>query len=214
MWRWTTQDCRYRYWLISRTGCQYDAVFSVDVLPVLFGAKDLRQVVPRRASPPGGQTVVAAHDYRQHKPPAPVVDFVTGKCRRGIVSRPVFTSPLTLVLTVMCTSRVKFPPPGVSVTAIGTSTPFVATPVPVVEQPGMQAEEFQTVLMSESPILLPSFGLLFSSPSPTLPWGAAEDSSPPFLPNRAQVRRSQAVQDEDSSFSVASLSPGIFFRPP
>ena len=99
-------------------------------------------------------------------------------------------------------------------TAIGKSTPFVATPVPVVEQPGMQAKEFQTVLLSESPILLPSFGLLFSSPSPTLPWGAAEDSSPPFLPNCAQVGRSQAVQDEDSSFSVASLSPGLFVRPP
>ena len=80
----------------------------------------------------------------------------------------------------------------------------------------MQVKEFQTVLLSESPILLPSFGLLFSSPSPTLPEsrGAAEDSSPPFLPNRAQVGRSQAVQDEDSSFSVASLSPGLFVRPP
>ena len=30
----------YRYWLISRTGCQYDAVFSVDDFPVVFGAKD------------------------------------------------------------------------------------------------------------------------------------------------------------------------------
>ena len=79
---------------------------------------------------------------------------------------------------------------------------------------GAQAKGMQTVLLSESPILLPSFGLLFSSPSPTLPWGAAEDSSPPFLPNRAQVGRSQAVQDEDSSFSVASLSPGLFVRPP
>ena len=200
MWRWTTQDCRCRYWLISRTGCQYDTVFSVDDFPVLFGARDIRQVVPQRASPPGGRTVGAAHDCRQHKPPALVIDFATGKCRRGIVSRPVFTSPLMLVLTVVCTSRVKFLPPGASVTAIGTSMPFVATPVPVVEQPGMQAKEFQTVLLSESPILLPSFGLLFVSPSPTLPWGAAEDSLPPFLPNRAQVGRSQAVQDEDSSW--------------
>ena len=67
-------------------------------------------------------------------PPPPVVDLVTGKCERGIVSRPVFTSPLTLDLTVVCTSGVKVPPPGASaqvvlppatvagtMTAIGTS---------------------------------------------------------------------------------------------
>ena len=140
---------------------------------------------------------------------------MTGKCKRGIVSRPVFTSPLTLDLTVMCTSGVKVPPPGAStqvvlppatvastVTAVGTSTPFVATPAPVVEQPEMQAKEFPT---------LPSFGLSSSSPSPTLRWGAAEDPSPPFLPNRVQVGCSQAVPDEDSSFSVSPLSPGLFF---
>ena len=32
-----------------------------------------------------------------------------------------------------------------TVTAVGTSTPFVATPVPVVEQPEMQAKELQAV---------------------------------------------------------------------
>ena len=200
-------------------------VFSVDDFQVVFGARDIRQVVRRCASPPGGRTVGAAHDYRQPEPPAPVADLVTGKCKRGIVSRPVFTSPLTLDLTVVCTSGVKVPQPGAStqvvlplatvastVTAIGTSTPFVATPAPVMEQPGMKAKEFQSLRLLESPKLLPSFGLLFSSPSPTLPWGAAEDSSPPFLPNRVQVGRSQAVPDEDSSFSVSPLSPGLFFR--
>ena len=95
-----------------------------------------------------------------------------------------------------------------------TSMPFVATPAPVVEQPGMQAKEFPTPRLSESPKFLPSFGLSSSSPSPTLPWGAAEDSSPPFLPNRVQEGRSQAVPDEESSFSVSPLSPGLFFRPP
>ena len=203
------------------------AIFSVDDFQVVFGVRYIRQVVRRRASPPGGRTVGAAHDYHQHEPPAPVVDLVTGKCKWGIVSRPVFTSPLTLDMTVVCTSRVKVPPPWAStqvvltpatvastVTAIGTSTPFVATPAPVLEQPGMQAKKFQTLRLLESPKLLPSFGLLFSSPSPTLPWGAAEDSSPPFLPNRVQVGRSQAVPDEDSSFSVSPLSPGLFFRPP
>ena len=172
---------------------------------------------------------MAAHDYRQHEPPAPVVDLVTGKCRRGIVSRPVFTSPLALDLTVVCTSGsgVKVPPPGAStqvilppatvastMTAIGTSTTFIAIPAPVVEQPGMQAKEFPTLRLSESPKLLPSFGLSSESPSPTLSWGAAEDSSPPFLPNRVQVGCSQAVPDEDSSFSVSPLSLGLFLRPP
>ena len=219
---WTTRDCRYCYWLVSRTGCQYEAVFSVNDVPVVFGARDIRQVVRRRASPPASQTDGAAHDYRQHEPPAPVVDLVTGKCKRGIVSRPVFTSPLELDLTVVCTSGVKVPPPGAStqvvlppatvagtVTAIGMSTTFIAIPAPVLEQPGMQANE-----LSESPKLLPSFGLSSSSPSPMLPWGAADDSSPFLLPNRVQVGRSQAVPDEGSSFSVSPLSPGLFFRPP
>ena len=121
--------------LISRTGYQCDTVFSVDDFPVVFGARDIRQVVRRRASPPAGQTVGAAHDYRQHEPPppGPVVDLVTGTCKRGIVSRPAFTSPLTLDLTAMCTSGVKVLPPGAStqvvlppatmastVTAVGT----------------------------------------------------------------------------------------------
>ena len=113
-------------------------------------------------------------------------------------------------------TQVVLPPATVAstVTAVGTSMPFVATPAPVVEQPGMQAKEFPTLRLSESPKLLPSFGLSSSSPSPKLPWGAAEDLSPPFLPNRVQVGRSQAVPDEDSSFSVSLLSPGLFFRPP
>ena len=127
----------------------------------------------------------------------------------------------------MCTSGVKVPTPGAStqvvlplatvagtVTAVGTSTPFVATPAPVVEQPGMHAREFPTLRLSESPELLPSFRLSSSSPSPTLPWGAAEDSSPPFLPNRVQAGHSQDVPDEGSLFNVSPLSPGLFFRPP
>ena len=64
-----------------------------------------------------------------------------------------------------------------TVTAVGMCTPFVATPALVVEQPGMQAMEFPTLRLSEPPKLLPSFGLSSSSPSPTLPWGAAEDSA-------------------------------------
>ena len=137
---------------------------------------------------------------------------MTGKCKPGKVSRTVSTSPLTLDLTVMCTSGVKVPTPGAStqfvlppatvagtMTAVVTSTPFVATPAPVVEQPGMHARDFPTLRLSESPELLPSFGLSSSSPSPTLPWGAAEDSSPPFSPNCVQAGHSQDVPDEGKS---------------
>ena len=175
---------------VSRTGQVQDS-FAV------FRARDIRQV-RWRASPPGGQTMGAAQDDRQYEPPASVVDLMTGKCKPGKVSRTVSTSPFTLDLTVMCTSGVKVPMPGASiqvvlppatvassVTAIGTSMPFVATPAPVVEQSGVYAREFLTLRLSESPELLPPFGL--SSSSPLLPWGATEDSSPPFLPNRVQV---------------------------
>ena len=100
-------------------------------------------------------------------------------------------------------------------TAIGTNTPFVAALAPVVEQPGIHARGFPTLRLSESPELLPSFGLSSSSPSPTLPWGAAEDSSLPFSPNRVQARHSQDVPYEGSLFNdVSPLSPGLFFRPP
>ena len=43
---------------------------SDDDLPAVFGARDIRQVVRRRASPPGGQTIGAAQDDRQHAPPS------------------------------------------------------------------------------------------------------------------------------------------------
>ena len=53
-----------------------------------------------------------------------------------------------------------------------------------------------------------------SSSSPTLPWGTAEDSSPPFSPNCVQEGHSQDVPDEGSLFNVSPLSPGLFVRPP
>ena len=145
----------------------------------------------------------------------------------GKVFRTVSTSPLTLDLTAMCTPGVEVLQPGAStqvvlppatvantVTAVDTSTPFVATPAPVVEQPGMQAKKFPTLRLSESPNLLPSLGLSSSSSSPTLPWGTAEDWSPSFSPNRVQEGHSQDVQAEDSLFNVSPLSPGLFVRPP
>ena len=204
-----------------------DQVSSDGDFPAESGARGIRQVIRRCASPPGGQIIGAAQDDRQHEPPVPVVDLVTGKCKPGKVSRTVSTTPLTLDLTVVCTSGVKVPPPGVStqfvlppatvastVSAIGTITPVFAAPAPVVEQPGIHARELPKLQLPESPELLPSFGLSSSSPSPTLPWGAAEDSSPPFSPNRVQAGHSQDVPDEGSLFNVSPLTPGLFFRPP
>ena len=90
----------------------------------------------------------AALDDRQCEPPLPVVDLVTGKCKPGKLSRTVSRTPLTLDLTVVCTSGAVVPPLGVSsdsvvppaaVTSegidVGTSVPIAATPAPIVEQP-------------------------------------------------------------------------------
>ena len=47
-------------------------------------------------------------------PPLPVVDLVSGRCKAGKVSRSVSSTPLTLDLTVVCTTSAVMPPPGVS----------------------------------------------------------------------------------------------------
>ena len=132
-----------------------------------------------------------------------------------------------LDMTVMCTSGVMAPPPGIptldvlplttvvsTMDAVSTSTPFVVPPAPVVERPGKQAQEFSTCRLAKSLEFLPLFRLLSSSPAPTLPRGSAKDSSPPFSLDRVQVGHSQEVPGEDSLFSVSPLSPGIFLQPP
>ena len=86
-----------------------EEVFSDEDFPAVFGARDIRQVVWRHASPPGGQTRGTVRVDRRQEPPAPVV------------SRTVSTSPLTLDLTVMCT-------PGVEVLQPGASTQVVLPP--------------------------------------------------------------------------------------
>ena len=170
-----------------------DQVSSDGDFPAESGMKDKRQVIRRCASPPGGQIMGAAQDDRQCEPPLLVVDLVTGKCRPGKVSRTVSRTPLTLDLTVVCTSGAVVPPPGVSSDTvlppatvasegidISTSVPVVVVSVPVVEQPGVRVIGFPRPQLPEYPELLPLSGRSSSSPSPTLPWGAADDSSPPF----------------------------------
>ena len=181
-----------------------------------------------------------AHDDREYEPPR---DGEV-QCRPGKDSRTVSRTPLTLDLTVVCTSGVVVPPPGVNSETVvppaavasegidvSMSVPVVATPVPVVEQPSppvgerVSVVEFTQLLLSENPELLqvvapatalpssPLSGRSSSSSSPTLPWGAADDSSPPFSPNHVQAGRSQDVPDEGSLFNVSPLSPGLVFRP-
>ena len=155
-----------------------DQVLSDGDFPAESVPKDKRQVAWRCASPPGGQIMEAAQDDRQCGPPLPVVDLVTGKCKPGKVSRTVSRPPLTLDLTVVCTSSAVVPPPGVSSDTVvppatvasegidvGTSVPVVAAPAPVVEQPsppvgggGVHVVELPQPLLSESPELLPLSG--------------------------------------------------------
>ena len=78
--------------------------------------------------------------------------------------------------------------------------------------------EFPQPLLSEPPDLLPVVaaatalpssplsGRSSSSSSQTLVCGEADDSSPPFSPNRVQAGRSQDVPDEGSLFNVSPLS--------
>ena len=91
-----------------------DQVLSDGDFPEESVPKDKRQVVRRCASPAGGQIMGAAQDDRECEPPLPVVDLMTGKCKPGKVSRTVSRTPLTLDLTVVCTSGAVVPPPGVT----------------------------------------------------------------------------------------------------
>ena len=89
-----------------------EVVLSDDDFPVVFGVRDIRQVVRRRDGPLGGPTRRTAWSDSRQEPSDPAVDIVTGKCRPGKVSRTVSTSPLTLDMTVMCTPDPEILQPG------------------------------------------------------------------------------------------------------
>ena len=98
------------------------------------------------------------------------------------------------------------------VACFDTNTPAVATPAPVLGQPEPQAKDFQTLRLSESSDLLPSFGLSSSSSSsssPTLPWGTADDLLPSISPKQVREGHNQNVPDEGSLVNVSPLSPLI-----
>ena len=144
-----------------------EEVLSDEDFPVVFGAKDIRQVVRQRDRPPGSPTRRTARSDSRQEPSAPAVDLVTGKCKPGKVSRTVSTSPLTLDMTVMCTPEADILQPGAAaqgvlpqdtmtntVAGFDTCKPAVATPAPVVGQPEPQAKDFPTLRLSESSDLL------------------------------------------------------------
>ena len=85
----------------SDTHVKSEEVLSDEDFPVVFGGKDIRQVVRPRVRPPGVPTRTVRSDSRQ-EPSVPAVDLVTGKCKPGKVSRTVSTSPLSLDMTAMC----------------------------------------------------------------------------------------------------------------
>ena len=166
-----------------------DQVLSDGDFPEELVPKDKRQFVRRGASPLGDHFMGASQDDRQYDPPRPVFDLVTGRCKPGKVSRTISRTPLTLDLTVVCTTSAVVPPPGTSSDTVvppaavandgidvGTSVPVVTAPAPVVEQPPSTVREGAHVVEPLQPLL----------PLSGRSWGAAEDSSLPFSPNCVQ----------------------------
>ena len=210
----------------EEAGTHVNSVLSDEDFSVVFGARDIRQVVRWCANPPGGQTSRTAWMDSRQEPPAPAVDLVTGKCRPGKVSRTVSTSPLTLDLTVMCTPGQRFCGRGLLLRGHCRQVPWLIQCQLLIQvrrplqprlqwwgQPEPKAKDFPTLRLPESPDLLPSFGISSSSSSPTLPWGTSEDSSPTFSPNRVREGHSQDVPDEGNLLNVSPLSPGFVVRP-
>ena len=99
---------------------------------------------------------------------------------------------------------------GMSATDISISAPVVTAPVLGGSDGKHTLKKSPAGDLSESSELLPSFGWSSpssSSPSPTLPWGTAENSSPAFSPNRVRKGQSQTSPSEGSLFNVSPMSP-------
>ena len=177
--------------------------------------KDKRQVVRRRASPPGGQIVEAAQDSRAYESPRPIVSIASGKRLPGQVSRAISRAPLTLDMTVVCTSEVAAtsapPPAGTSGPAVVTATvtsdgidvsvvSSVVVPVPVLEPPSTPVGECVPVVERPQPPLSEPPDLL-----PVVEVAAALPSSP--LSIRSSSASSQTLAWGDADDSSAPLSP-------
>ena len=177
-----------------------NSVSSHGDLPEESVPTDKRQVVRRRASPPDVQIVEAAQVGRACESPRPIVSVTSGKRMPGKVSRAISRAPLTLDMTVVCTSGVaatSAPPPAV------TSVPAVFT---------------ATVkgLMSVRDHRMSLRFLCWSRSQ--FRWGRGCQS---LSARRRRCRSlricfrwcSQDVPDEGSIFNVSPVSPGFLFRP-
>ena len=170
-----------------------------------------------RASSPDVQIVDAAQVGRACDSPRPIVSVASGKRMSGEVSRAISRAPLTLGMTVVCTSGVattSVPPPVVTsvpavVTAIVTSGGVDAragssdvAPVPVLAPKltsvaeRVPAVERSPPPLSEPPDLLPVVEVV---PAIDLP------SSP--LSGRSSLASSQTLAWGDADDSSAPLSP-------
>ena len=107
------------------------------------------------------------------------------------VFRTVSTSSLMFDITVMRTSGVIAMPPEIPVRKIlplttvvsitddvSLVTPFIVPPLPDIERPVMQAQDFSNCRLTKSREFISSFRLSASSPAPMLPRDSAKDSSP------------------------------------
>ena len=138
----------------------------------------------------------AAQDGRECEPPLPVISIAMGKRMPGKVSRAVSRAPLTLDMTVVCTSGMAGQPPVVTsgpavVTAtvtsegidVGAGSSVVATLVPVLEPPStpvwgrVPVVEFPQPPLSEPPDLLPVVEVDTALPSSPLSGRSSSSSS-------------------------------------
>ena len=180
------------------------------------GAGDVRKVVRHWDEPMGSDMTLPLRSRSRHELLAPTVDLVTGKCKPGKMVRTVSASPLTVDMTVSCKPEPDSVQQGVNAD-VGMSAANVNMSMPLVTAPGLRGSDGKLTSkkspsgdLSESSELLPSSGWSSSSSSsssPTLPWGTAENSSPPLSPNRMKEGQSQISPSEDSLFNVSPQSP-------
>ena len=193
-----------------------DQVLSDGDFPEESVSKDKRQFVRRSASPSGGQFMGVAQDDRQYGPPLPVVDLVTGRCKPGKVSITVSRTPLTMDLTVVCTTSAVVPPPGASSDTVvppatvandeidvGTSVSVITAPAPVVEQPSSPVREGVHVVEPLQPLL------------PRLPHQRYRGEQRKTCHHHFCLNAgcSRDVPDEDSLFNLSPFSPELLFQP-
>ena len=167
--------------------------------------------------------------------PVPPSLDMTATCASGVVqmsTQPPAITPVPAMSTATVTSREVDVRPGPSrvrpVPRLGLASTSVGERVPAVVLPFMP-RSVPTILVPRGDSVpaippsvppdcpTPSSSLMSSgqsaTPSQTMAWGDAGDSSVPLSPNRVQAGRSQDVPEEGSLFHVSLVSPGFLTRP-